>query len=191
MAFSTNSFFASAVVGSVPLLQSPAVPASSAAETLLRFPTHKILLSSIRHRQKACNTGVWGKADASGLFSARQRRQLSYPETARTAGRSGSSRGTLSPALSPAFFHTGPAPRLASAISLVSAQIGETSLIPLLRLFPPNPLPLGFGGSPLVSHRRPQFASKTLVGAATLPTFKRPHRAHSGDDCLCCLFLLY
>ena len=89
--------------------------------------------------------------------------------------------GRLRPRLFLLLFFT-PALRLilASATSLVPAQTGENSLIPLLRLFPPNPLSLGFGESPLVSLRRPQFASKTLVGPA-YPT-QPAKRSHSGKQ---------
>ena len=91
------------------------------------------------------------------------------------------------------FFHTGPAPCPRTRRPRIFVQTGENSLIPLLGLFPPNPLPLGFGGSPLVSRCRPQFASKTLFGTATLPSPSSGHTAaHRGKqrgNSWRCLFL--
>ena len=133
-------------------------------------------------REKRYCSSVWSK-----------KASIQPPQTARTAGRSGRAGAFTTPALSPAFLHIGPAPCPRTRRPRIFVQTGENSLIPLLGLFPPNPLPLGFGGSPLVSRCRPQFASKTLFGTATLPSPSSGHTAaHRGKqrgNSWRCLFL--
>ena len=66
-----------------------------------------------------CNPGA-NPSDTKGAGNHNTRRAEFYlsrplsagPKTARTAGRSGRAGAFTTPALSPAFFHTGPAPRL-------------------------------------------------------------------------------
>lgn len=87
----------------------------------------------------------------SGVFS-RLTTPLRQVSNCPHCGEKWAGRGACDPGpFYPLFFLPGPALVVASAISLVSAQKGENSLILLLLLSPPNPLTLGFGGDPILS----------------------------------------
>ena len=113
------------------------------------------------------------------------------PETARTAGRSGRAGAFTTPALSPAFFHTGPAPRRRkrhiSRFRPTGRKFAHLAAPPLLT----EPACARLRRKPSFSRHGPQFASKPLVGAATLPSPQSGHTAAHGGQTTVKLLTLF
>lgn len=112
---------------------------------------------------KSCGTKGSGKHNPRRAEFYLSQPLPAGPETARTAGRSGRAGALATPALSPAFFHTGPAPRPRKRRPRISAESGPDT---------PRKPPWGRYPYPAL-----QAATQRLTGAS------------SGDTCRCCLFL--